>query len=126
MQDDCTQASIWIFNAWGASDGLLDVKQHADLILRLSHVSAETDTIKLDVDAMVKKLRDKLRDEKRTLVKAERERVKQQAKADAKANASAKTIEEAEASAIREEATTPQQTVKRKSKKQLIAEARAV
>ncbi len=131
LADFANQASIWQYNALVFSSAFIDRERHADLIVRLTHASREADAIKVDADTVVVALRE----EKRALAltvgahvnSKEMERARKEALKKAKAlEAEAKTIEEAEANAIREEATTPQQTVKRKSKKQLIADARPV
>jgi uncharacterized membrane protein YqiK len=138
LADYATQASIWQFNALVWSSAFIDKQRHADLIVRLTASSREADAIKADADTVVAKLRE----EKRTLAltvgsrinSKEMERARKEATKRAKAlEAEAKALEaEAEAKAIREADSTPEPTQtqpvksKRKSKTQLIADARTV
>ncbi len=136
LQDHTTQVSLWSFNALGASDAFTSRKRHAKLIMRLEHASKEADAIKREADALVETIRAERRQlalsvgasiHSQKMEQAAKEAfkaVEKTIKEIGRAEAEAKTIEEAEAKAIREADTPPQPTVvKRKTKKQLIAEA---
>jgi vacuolar-type H+-ATPase subunit I/STV1 len=59
--DYLNQSAIWAFNAWGASDALVDRTSHASLIKRLEELSAMADTINDEAKALSKELRAELR-----------------------------------------------------------------
>lgn len=61
MQNKTKQASIWMFNAWGDTDCLLDREASKELIERFESITMEADDLKIDVDALVKNLREKKR-----------------------------------------------------------------
>jgi len=59
--DYLNQSAIWAFNAWGASDALVDRTSHASLIKRLEELSALADSVHEEAKARSKELRVELR-----------------------------------------------------------------
>src|SRR5205085_5993907 len=114
VQDNANQASVWAYNAMGASDAFIARSEHDKFIKRLEQLSFDADTLKADADVLVRRLRDSKRALTQQLgsrvndkqMSAERERAEQSTQAQVKAQAS-------QAKAV----------TKRKTKTQLIAEA---
>lgn len=61
LQQKTKQASIWMFNALCDTDALLDREKSKDLIERLEMMTVDSDSLRDDVHAVVKDLRDKRR-----------------------------------------------------------------
>jgi len=119
VQDGANQASIWAFNAMGASDAFIARSEHDKLIKRLEQLSFDADTIKAEADALVRRLRDRKRELTQQLgshvndkqMSAERERVEKSASENAQAQVKAQTSQ-------------AKATAKQKTKTELIAEAK--
>ena len=62
VQDGTNQASVWAYNAMGASDAFISRSEHDKLIKRLEQLSFDADTIKAEADALVRRLRDRKRE----------------------------------------------------------------
>src|SRR5687767_6707124 len=62
VQDGANQASIWAFNAMGASDAFIARSEHDKLIKRVEQLSFDADAVKADADALARLLRDRKRE----------------------------------------------------------------
>jgi len=65
IQVKTMQASIWMFNAWGDTDALLDREAFKELIEKFETISVDADDLMIEVAELVKDLRE----EKRKLTK---------------------------------------------------------
>jgi hypothetical protein len=119
VQDNAEQASIWAYNAMGASDAFIACSERDMLIKRLEQLSQDADDVKAQADALVRRLRESKRELTRQLgshvndeqMRVERERAQKRASANAEAK-------------FKAESARAKATAKQKTKTELIAEAK--
>ena|SRR2546423_1601414 len=117
LQDAANQASIWQFNALGATDAFIARSEHDKLIKQLEQLSFDADTLKADADVLVRRLRDRKRELTQKLgsrvndkqMSAERERVEKSASENAQAQ-------------VKAQSSQAKATTKQKTKTELFAE----